>query len=135
MMLIILKLTLKMPLPPDPDNPEYVRELRRPAEVKEDVRGMTDRKRVTAILKSQAFREELEQLVQEQIQSGPHPASLIALQQISELILPQARGSASAFARGGKYAVILINNIKMLKGAVHTPVAIILRDLMGKRAV
>ena len=34
----------------DPDDPEYVRQLRRPAEVKEDISGMEKRKRVDMIL-------------------------------------------------------------------------------------
>ena len=47
------------------------------------------RKRVNVIMGSKLFREELEQLVAEQMKTGPHPSSLLALQQISELILPQ----------------------------------------------
>ncbi|ELT93964.1 hypothetical protein CAPTEDRAFT_100987 [Capitella teleta] len=76
----------------DPDDPEYVRQMRRPAEVKEDLEQMKDRSRVSQIIKSKAFREELEEIVHDQIKSGPHPASLLALQQISELLLPQSRG-------------------------------------------
>ncbi|XP_077992684.1 protein hu-li tai shao-like [Glandiceps talaboti] len=75
----------------DREDPEYQRELIRPAVIKEDMKEMERRKRVSLILNSQAFREELEQIVESQIKSGPHPASLIALQQISELLLPHSR--------------------------------------------
>ena len=34
----------------DPDDPEYVRQMRRPAEVKEDIRQMEQRKRVDLIM-------------------------------------------------------------------------------------
>ena len=84
----------------DPDDPEYVRQLRRPAEVKEDLNQMQERSRVTRIMKSAAFREELEEIVTEQLRSGPHPASLLALRQISELILPQAKAPASVGGQG-----------------------------------
>lgn len=70
--------------------------MRRPAEVKEDVRGMEQRQRVSMIMRSQAFREELEQIINDQIKSGNHPASLLALQQISSLVLPNYRFNQAA---------------------------------------
>ncbi|XP_069139756.1 alpha-adducin-like isoform X10 [Argopecten irradians] len=73
----------------DPDDPEYQRRMMRPADVREDVKHMEDRSRVSLILNSEAFRKELEEIVDEQIKSGPHPASLLALQQISDLLLPR----------------------------------------------
>ena len=73
--------------------------MRRPAEVKGDVEQMKHRQRVSNILHSQAFREELEQIVHDQLKAGPHPASLLALQQISDLVLPQYRNQASIFAK------------------------------------
>lgn len=57
----------------DPDDPEYVRQMRRPVEVKEDVRRMEERQRVKRILTSKAFRDELEDLVVE-LQTGTSPA-------------------------------------------------------------
>ena len=74
--------------------------MRRPADVKEDVKQMGDRSRVSQILKTRAFREELEEIVHDQIKSGPHPASLLALQQISELLLPQSRGVGGSMGSG-----------------------------------
>jgi adducin len=85
----------------DPDDPEYLKQMRRPAEVKEDVRQMNDRSRVSVILNSEAFRRELEEVVEEQIKAGPHPASLLALQQITDLLLPHSRGQSGLVGRGG----------------------------------
>lgn len=65
--------------------------MRRPADVKEDVKQMEARKRVSLILNSTAFREELEHIVHDQMQKGPHPASLLALQQMTDLVLPQSK--------------------------------------------
>lgn len=99
----------------DPDDPEYVKEMRRPAEVKEDVRQMHDRSRVSLILNSEAFRRELEEVVEEQIKSGPHPASLLALQQITDLLLPHSKGQTGLISRGTA-PVIPINDIKGTEG-------------------
>lgn len=85
----------------DPDDPEYVRQMQRPADVKEDMRHMEERSRVSRIMKSQAFREELEEMVSDQMSCGPHPASLLALKQITELIMPQSRPSAGKTMLGG----------------------------------
>ena len=83
---------------PDPDDPEYRRNLQRPAEVKEDMKQMEGRSRVSVVLNSQAFKEELEAIIHEQIRQGG-PASIFALQQISDLLLPQSRGTNSSFGR------------------------------------
>ncbi|WAR21650.1 ADD1-like protein [Mya arenaria] len=72
----------------DPDDEQYQKNLRRPAEVKEDIKQMSDRSRVSLILNSEAFRRELEEIVDEQLRQGNAPASLLALQQISNLLLP-----------------------------------------------
>ncbi|KAL8594119.1 hypothetical protein ACOMHN_000830 [Nucella lapillus] len=93
----------------DPDDPEYIRNLQRPAEVKEDMKQMEGRSRVSVVLNSQAFKEELEAVIHEQIRQGG-PASLFALQQISDLLLPQSRGFNSSFARSSP--VIAINDIR-----------------------
>ena len=81
----------------DPDDPEYQRQLIRPVEVKEDVRQMEDRKRVKLVLHSRAFRDELEELVNEQLNPALGQTSgiggSVSAQQLSELILPQARTS------------------------------------------
>lgn len=59
------------------------------------------RKRVNLILHSQAFRDELEQLVEQQIKSGGSESSIRALQQLSELLIPQYRyNQSSNMSRG-----------------------------------
>jgi len=82
-------------LTPDPDDPEYQRQLIRPIEVKEDVRRMEERKRVNLVLHSRAFRDELEELVIEQINPGgpvqQTVGSSMSAQQLSDLIQPLAR--------------------------------------------
>jgi adducin len=98
----------------DPDDPEYLRQLRRPAEVKQDVRQMEDRRRVQLVLNSKAFRSELERLVDERIKSGePCPPSLVALQQqITGLFLPQARLKHGALFTQGNGPVIPVADFK-----------------------
>ena len=51
----------------DPDDPQYERDLRRPANIKADMKDMERSKRVSLILNSQAFREELEAIIETQL--------------------------------------------------------------------
>jgi len=106
----------------DPEDPDYRRELQRPADVKEDMRQMESRQRVSSILNSQAFRDELESIIADQLKHGPHPASLIALQQISELLLPNAASSRwhtlSTMSKGN--LVVPINDIRGIDSANYT---------------
>lgn len=51
----------------DPDDPERERELMKSVEVREDMRAMDARKRVSEILNSEAFREELEEIIETQV--------------------------------------------------------------------
>lgn len=72
--------------------------MRRPVEVKQDVRQMEERRRVNMILKSRAFRHDLENIV-EQLKAGPQQqqqpqqqtSSAQALQQITEMFPSQMR--------------------------------------------
>ncbi|KAL3865132.1 hypothetical protein ACJMK2_006757 [Sinanodonta woodiana] len=99
----------------DPDDPEYVRQLRRPADIKEDVKQMEDRGRVSLILNSEAFRRELEEIINEQIQAGNYPASVIALQQITDLLAPHVKVNKGALS-GGSCSAIPISDIKGVDG-------------------
>jgi adducin len=96
------------------DDEEYRRELERPADVKEDVRQMGQRQRVTMILNSREFRDELEEIITDALKHGPHPASLIALQQISELLLPHTSRwtTVSSLSRAGGSVIVPINDIR-----------------------
>jgi adducin len=100
----------------DTEDPEYRRELQRPADVKEDMRQMESRQRVSSILNSQAFREELESIIADQLKHGPHPSSLIALQQISDLLLPNTNSRwqqvSSMMGTKGGNVLIPINDIR-----------------------
>ncbi len=88
--------------------------MQRPADIKEDMRSMESRQRVSSILNSQAFREELESIIADQLKHGPHPSSLIALQQISELLLPNAnqRGLKAGSMGNTGNVLIPVNDIR-----------------------
>lgn len=109
----------------DLDDPEVQRDLQRPAHIKNDIKEMDRNKRVSLILNSQAFREELEAIIDSQLKSGPHPASLLALQQISELVLPQSRFNQSTGRSlgGGRY------------GSTGTSCVIPVADIRGSDSV
>ncbi|KAA0185560.1 hypothetical protein FBUS_08483 [Fasciolopsis buskii] len=82
----------------DPDDPDYQRNLLRPATIKEDVHLMSQRRRVSLILKSDAFRRELEEVIRAQAQSGDYPGmstSLLSLQHVSELFASAPAGQSS----------------------------------------
>lgn len=86
----------------------------RPVDIEQDVKEMERRKRVDVIMNSQVFREELERIIDGQLNEGYLPASLSALQQVTELLLPaNARnGSANRFA----HSAIAINDIRGVDG-------------------
>lgn len=88
----------------DQDDPEFIKEMQRPPDIKEDLQAMEARQRVSVILNSQAFREELEAIVESQIRNSSHPASLIALQHIAEMVLPPSGGKA--FKKGSVAAAL-----------------------------
>jgi len=90
------------------------RELDRPADVVEDMRQMGQRQRVKTILNSREFRDELEEIITDALKHGPHPASLIALQQISELLLPHTSRwtTVSSLSRAGGSVIVPINDIR-----------------------
>ncbi|XP_006135073.1 gamma-adducin isoform X1 [Pelodiscus sinensis] len=74
------------------NDPEYIRERNMSPDLRQDFNMMEQRKRVTQILQSPAFREDLECLIQEQMKKGHNPTGLLALQQIADYIM------ASSFA-------------------------------------
>lgn len=76
----------------DENDPNYLRERNMSPDLRQDFNMMEQKKRVTQILKSPAFREDLESLIQDQMQKGNNPTGLLALQQIADYIM------ASSFA-------------------------------------
>lgn len=65
---------------------------------------------------SQVFREELERIIESQITEGYLPANLAALQQVTEILLPNRRSSGF---RSGQ-CVIPINDIRGVDGIRYT---------------
>ena len=63
---------------------------------------MEKRKRVSYIMNSDAFRAELENIIDYQLSHGPHPASVMALQHLADMLLPTngAGPSTSTLSKG-----------------------------------
>uniref|UniRef100_A0AC34Q261 Class II aldolase/adducin N-terminal domain-containing protein n=1 Tax=Panagrolaimus sp. JU765 TaxID=591449 RepID=A0AC34Q261_9BILA len=97
----------------DRDDPEYIKEMQRPAVIKEDLSEMERRKRVQEILDSKDFCRELEQLVKQEALSGRSDPE--TLKRLTELTLP----------RGPMACVNLHSSLGLSKSAV--PIA----DLRG----
>lgn len=85
--------------------------IQKPVDIEQDMKEMEKRKRVEIIMNSQIFREELERIIDSQLNEGYLPASLSALQQVTELLLPNAaRNSGSRSVGAG--TSITINDIR-----------------------
>lgn len=84
----------------DINDPEYTRQLLRPADIKEDVKLMEQRRRVTLILRSPAFRKELEKIVASQMRDGVLSPNVMALKQLVDMLTPHAKLGSSAFSKG-----------------------------------
>ncbi|XP_041066328.1 adducin 3 (gamma) a isoform X1 [Carcharodon carcharias] len=69
------------------NDPEYIRERNMSPDLRQDFNLMEQRKRVSQILQSPAFRDELEILIQEQMKKGNNPAGLLALRQIADFVM------------------------------------------------
>uniref|UniRef100_A0A8C9SKI9 Alpha-adducin n=1 Tax=Scleropages formosus TaxID=113540 RepID=A0A8C9SKI9_SCLFO len=76
----------------DESSAEYQRERNMAPDLRQDFNMMEQRKRVSMILQSPAFCEELETLIQDQLKKGKNPTSLLALQQIYAKPLISAKG-------------------------------------------
>ncbi|XP_036190095.1 beta-adducin isoform X2 [Myotis myotis] len=68
------------------DAPEYLRLRHRAADLRQDFNLMEQKKRVTMILQSPSFREELEGLIQEQMKKGNNSSNIWALRQIADFM-------------------------------------------------
>ncbi|XP_067885338.1 alpha-adducin isoform X2 [Heterodontus francisci] len=108
----------------DENNPEYLRERNMPPDLRQDFNMMEQRKRVSMILQSPAFCEELESMIQEQLKKGKTPTSLLALQQIADFMTTNVPSMYPAAPQGGMAA------LNMSLGMV-TPV----NDLRGSESV
>ncbi|KAF8571982.1 hypothetical protein P879_00318 [Paragonimus westermani] len=101
----------------DVNDPEYVRQMLRPPVIKEDVKLMQQRARVSLILRSPFFRRELEKIVASQMKDGCLNANVAALMQILDYFTPHTKFGSSNFTRSATMPVLPIND---LKGA-HPP--------------
>uniref|UniRef100_A0A8C7XU88 Adducin 3 (gamma) b n=1 Tax=Oryzias sinensis TaxID=183150 RepID=A0A8C7XU88_9TELE len=75
------------------DDSEYLRDKISP-DLRQDFNMMEQKKRVTQILHSPVFKDELEGLIQDQLTKGHSPSGLLALRQIADLIMASTVGGA-----------------------------------------
>ncbi|XP_014644322.1 PREDICTED: alpha-adducin isoform X1 [Ceratotherium simum simum] len=108
----------------DENNPEYLRERNMAPDLRQDFNMMEQKKRVSMILQSPAFCEELESMIQEQFKKGKNPTGLLALQQIADFMTMNVPNVYPAAPQGGMAA------LNMSLGMV-TPV----NDLRGSDSI
>ncbi|XP_074502193.1 gamma-adducin-like [Sebastes fasciatus] len=78
----------------DETDPEYLRSRNMSPDLKQDFNMMEQKKRVTQILQSPVFKDELEGLIQDQMTKGNTPTGLLALRQIADLVMASTLGGA-----------------------------------------
>nr|XP_046263992.1 adducin 3 (gamma) a isoform X2 [Scatophagus argus] len=71
----------------DVNDPEYIRARNMSPDLRQDFNVLEQKKRVTQILQSPAFKEELESLILEQQRKGNNPTGLLALRQIADFFM------------------------------------------------
>ncbi|CDQ58267.1 unnamed protein product [Oncorhynchus mykiss] len=81
----------------DESDPEYLRSRNMSPEIQQDFNMMEQKKRVTQILQSPVFKDELEGLVQDQMTKGSNPTGLLALRQVADLIMASSVGGTGSF--------------------------------------
>ncbi|XP_010740955.1 alpha-adducin isoform X11 [Larimichthys crocea] len=108
----------------DESNPDYQRERNMAPDLRQDFNMMEQRKRVSMILQSPAFCDELETMIQDQLKKGKTPTSLLALQQIADFMTTSMPSMYPAAPQGGMAA------LNMSLGMV-TPV----NDLRGSDSI
>ncbi|XP_061849837.1 alpha-adducin isoform X2 [Colius striatus] len=108
----------------DENNPDYLRERNMAPDLRQDFNMMEQKKRVSMILQSPAFCEELESMIQEQFKKGKNPTGLLALQQIADFMTTNVPNVYPAAPQGGMAA------LNMSLGMV-TPV----NDLRGSDSI
>lgn len=96
------------------DEADGTNHVNRPVDIEQDMREMERRKRVEIIMNSQVFREELERIIDSQLNESYLPASLSALQQVTELLLPQSARNSSLTRFG--HSSIPVNDIRGVDG-------------------
>ncbi|XP_019738447.1 alpha-adducin isoform X14 [Hippocampus comes] len=108
----------------DESSPEYQRERNVAPALRQDFNMMEQKKRVSMILQSPVFCDELESMIQDQLKKGKTPTSLLALQQIADFMTTSMPSMCPAAPQGGMAA------LSMSLGMV-TPV----NDLRGSDSI
>ncbi|XP_077478581.1 alpha-adducin isoform X6 [Stigmatopora argus] len=108
----------------DESSPEYQRERNMAPALRQDFNMMEQKKRVSMILQSPVFCDELESMIQDQLKKGKTPTSLLALQQIADFMTTSLPSMYPAAPQGGMAA------LNMSLGMV-TPV----NDLRGSDSI
>nr|XP_040033922.1 adducin 3 (gamma) b [Gasterosteus aculeatus aculeatus]XP_040033923.1 adducin 3 (gamma) b [Gasterosteus aculeatus aculeatus] len=75
-------------------DPEGLRSKSMSPDLRQDFNMMEQKKRVTQILQSPVFKDELEGLIQDQMTKGNNPTGLLALRQIADLVMASTLGGA-----------------------------------------
>lgn len=78
----------------DESDPEYLRSRNMSPDLRQDFNMMEQKKRVTQILQSPVFKDELEGLIQDQLTKGNNASGLLALRQIADLVMASTLGGA-----------------------------------------
>ncbi|KAM9331488.1 LOW QUALITY PROTEIN: alpha-adducin [Gastrophryne carolinensis] len=91
----------------DENNPEYLRERNMAPDLRQDFNMMEQKKRVSMILQSPAFCEELETMIQDQFKKGKNPTGLLALQQIADIMTTNVPSVYPSAPQGGMAALNL----------------------------
>ncbi|XP_034048522.1 alpha-adducin isoform X2 [Thalassophryne amazonica] len=89
----------------DVSDPLYQRERNLAPDLRQDFNMMEQKKRVSMILHSPAFCEELETMIQDQLKKGKTPTSLLALQQIADFMTTSTPSMYPATPQGGMAAL------------------------------
>ncbi|XP_041741340.1 alpha-adducin isoform X7 [Coregonus clupeaformis] len=89
----------------DESSPEYQRERNMAPDLRQDFNMMEQRKRVSMILQSPAFCDELDTMIQDQLKRGKTPTSLLALQQIADFMTTGIPTMYPAAPQGGMAAL------------------------------
>uniref|UniRef100_A0A8C8DV68 Alpha-adducin n=1 Tax=Oryzias sinensis TaxID=183150 RepID=A0A8C8DV68_9TELE len=96
----------------DESSPEYQRERNMAPDLRQDFNMMEQKKRVSMILQSPAFCEELETMIQDQLKKGKTPTSLLALQQIADFMTTSMPSMYPAAPQGGLGMVTPVNDLR-----------------------
>ncbi|XP_041443560.1 alpha-adducin isoform X3 [Xenopus laevis] len=91
----------------DENSPEYLRERNMAPDLRQDFNMMEQKKRVSMILQSPAFCDELETLIQDQFKKGKNPTGLLALQQIADIMTTGVPNVYPSAPQGGMAALNL----------------------------